>query len=307
MASEIGGENMTGDRAGRSSPTNGAPGQTVVPPDILNRRSPEPLYQQIRNWIVREMDSGRWPVHYKLPAEDDLARMLEVNRGTLRQALRDLITTGRLTQIHGKGTFVASGQIEQPLAEELITFSEDLLERHIAFRTEVLEQTIVMPPQRIRSLLALPPDSAVFFLKRVRTVQDKPVIVLKNYVVLQRCPDIVKVDFTRHRLFEVLEQMFGLRVDWGRRTFAALGADSETAALLGVPTGEPAMYIEQVVYLDDGSPIELSDVWLPGDRFRLSATVKRGLRHGGASYLGTPTRALGDVIGLGDSGDHASR
>lgn len=301
MASETGIENMTADRTGQPSPPSDAPSQTVVPPDILDRRSPEPLYRQIRNWIVHEMDSGRWPVHYKLPAEDDLARMLEVNRGTLRQALRELITAGRLTQIHGKGTFVASVHIEQPLAEELITFSEDLLERHIAFRTEVLEQMVIMPPQRIRSLLGLPSDGAVFYLKRIRTIQDKPVIVLKNYVALHRCPDIVKVDFTRYRLFEVLEQMFGLRVDWGRRTFAAQGADNETAALLGVPTGDPTIYIEQVVYLDDGSPIELSDVWLQGDRFRLSATVKRGTRHGVASYLGTPTLALGDVIGIGDS------
>jgi hypothetical protein len=35
------------------------------------------------------------------------------------------------------------------------------------------------------------------------------------------------------------------------------------------------MYLEQVVYLRDRSPIELSNVWFHGQRFKLSATLKR--------------------------------
>jgi hypothetical protein len=35
------------------------------------------------------------------------------------------------------------------------------------------------------------------------------------------------------------------------------------------------MYLEQVVYAKSGEPIEFSEVWIRGDRFRLSATLKR--------------------------------
>jgi hypothetical protein len=35
------------------------------------------------------------------------------------------------------------------------------------------------------------------------------------------------------------------------------------------------MYLEQIVFLKNGTPIEMSDVWLRGDRYRLSAIVKR--------------------------------
>jgi DNA-binding GntR family transcriptional regulator len=258
----------------------GVPGNKPVMVDalanVLNRASPEPLYLQIKNWMMREIDAGRWPVHYKLPAEEDLARTLQVNRGTLRQAIRELIQAGRLTQIHGKGTFVESPQIEQPLAERLVTFSEELLSRSIAFTTSVIEQSVIRPSQRVASLLALPPNAEVLYLKRVRAVDGVPLILLVNYVVLQRCPRIVEIDFTQQRLFEVLEERFGLRLDWGRRTFAARRADAETAAMLGVAVGDAAMYIEQVTYLDDGAPIEFSDIWCHGDRFHLSATVKRG-------------------------------
>jgi len=36
------------------------------------------------------------------------------------------------------------------------------------------------------------------------------------------------------------------------------------------------MYLEQLLYLKDGSPIEVSNDWLKGSSFRLSAMVKRG-------------------------------
>lgn len=250
----------------------------VVPENVLDRASPEPLYLQIKGWMLREIEAQRWPVHYKLPAEEDLARVLGVNRGTLRQALRELISMGKLTQIHGKGTFVSSEQLEQPLAVNLVTFSEDLISRDIPFQTQVLDQKIVQPDHRVASLLALPPNEPVLALHRVRTVQGEPLIALRNYIVLNKCPQIDQVDFTQQRLFEVLEHQYGLALDWGRRTFESRGADSDIAALLQVAPGSPIMYVEQVTYLADGVPIELSDIWFRGDRFRLSATVKRSQR-----------------------------
>jgi DNA-binding GntR family transcriptional regulator len=38
---------------------------------------------------------------------------------------------------------------------------------------------------------------------------------------------------------------------------------------------DPVMYLEQIVFLKSGTPVEMSDVWLRGDRYRLSAIVKR--------------------------------
>ncbi|MBU5625553.1 GntR family transcriptional regulator [Oscillibacter sp. MSJ-2] len=42
----------------------------------------------------------------KLPPEQDLARRLNVSRGTIRTALQDLEQEGLVLRIHGKGTFI---------------------------------------------------------------------------------------------------------------------------------------------------------------------------------------------------------
>ncbi len=261
----------------------------------IDRNIPEPLYQQIREWIRQQISSGIWPEHYRLKSELDMIEELHVNRGTLRKAIADLISEGLLVTIHGRGTFVSSRTLEQPLAEDLVTFSEDLIRKGIPFETVVIEQAEIAAPQRIASLLSIPAESPIFFLNRVRTVRQEPLALIKNYVFHQQFPQITRIDFTRQGLFETLEKQFNMPLSWGQRSFQAQLADEKTAQLLAIEPGSPVMYIEQVTYLQNRSPIELSDIWMRGDRFRLSAIVKRGsaqLLSGAREYVDLPVDSL---------------
>lgn len=242
----------------------------------LTRTSPVPIYVQIKEWMRQQIQSGVWAEHHKLQAEDDIAAQLNVSRGTVRKAISELIAEGLLVRSHGLGTFVTGNALEQPLAEQLVTFSEDLMRKGIAFETQVLEQKLIQPGRRVASLLSIEPGDHVFFLKRIRSIGGQPVVLLHNYVVHKRCAGIESADFTRYRLFEVLEGRFGLEISWGRRSFEARIADPEVASLLGIEACSPVMYMEQIAYLRDDTPIELSDLWIKGDRYRLSAVLRRG-------------------------------
>jgi DNA-binding GntR family transcriptional regulator len=106
-------------------------------------------------------------------------------------------------------------------------------------------------------------------------VNDKPVIAFKNFVAYAYCPGIETVDFVHNRLFGVLEKQYNLVIAWGRRFFEAQIADEEIARMLGIHAGEPVMYAQQIVSLDDGTPLEMSDIWINARHFRVSAVVKR--------------------------------
>lgn len=236
---------------------------------------PVPIYEQIKAWLQEQIVSGAWPEGYKLLAEAELASELQVSRGTVRKAIAELTKEGLLVRSHGRGTFVAPGALEQPLAERLVTFSEDLISRGIPFKTEVLEQGLLTATGRIAQRLKVLPGCELFFLKRLRLVEDTPLIVLHNYVLYETCPGIEQLDFTHVRLFEALESHFGFQIDHGHRTFQAQAAESHTAAALSLAEGDPVMHIEQQTYLTDNRLIEFSDLWLRGDQFKLSARVQR--------------------------------
>jgi DNA-binding GntR family transcriptional regulator len=241
----------------------------------LDRTGPAPIHGQIKRWMEEQIRTGVWPARFKLKAEVDLARDLDVSRGTVRKAISDLIAEGLLTQTHGRGTFVTPHVVEQPLADRLVTFSEDLISKGIAYETQVFEQAVTTARGRVAALLNIAPGERVFYLKRVRLVEGEPVVFLNNYVVYAQCKGIERTDFRTERLFQVLEDGYQCKLLRGQRTFQALAASAEVAALLNMSEGDPVMHVEQLTFLEDSSVIECSDLWLRGDCFRLVAAVSR--------------------------------
>ena len=57
------------------------------------------------------------------------------------------------------------------------------------------------------------------------------------------------------------------------------------------------MHVEQQAYLEDGTVIECSDIWLSGDRFRLVAAVRRpGSGNVGIAMAVLPGAGSGTVL-----------
>jgi DNA-binding GntR family transcriptional regulator len=264
----------------------------MATPPVLERTGIVPIYLQLKEWMRQQIASGAWPAGFKLTAEADLAQKLDLARGTVRKAIEELIAEGLLTRTHGRGTFVTPAPVEQPLAERFVTHSEALIAQGIAYATHVIEQRQLPAPPTVAAQLGVAEGSSLFFLKRTRSVDGVPLLLLHNYVVVAHCPGIAEVDFTRYRLFEVLEGTCGLRLEWGKRTFQAQVADANTAALLDIHPGAALMHIAQTTYLKDDGPVEFSDVWLRGNRFRLAATVQRHGPPGLDILCITPTNTL---------------
>lgn len=74
---------------------------------MINAQSPSPLYLQIAHSLRDRITAGSLRPLDRLPPEVDLARELDVSRGTVRQALDILVQEGMLTRTQGKGTFVS--------------------------------------------------------------------------------------------------------------------------------------------------------------------------------------------------------
>lgn len=242
----------------------------------IDRSGATPIYQQLREWMEQRILSGEWPPGHKLKAEAELAEDLELARGTVRKAIEELSASGLLTRTHGRGTFVAPRPFEQPLAQRLVTHSEALLAQGITFDTQVLECAVIPASALVASHLRLASGAPVLHLARVRNTEDAALILLHNYVVYSFCPGIESTDFTRVRLFQVLEERYALQLSRARRTFEAQLAEEAVAAALQLVPGDAVMHMMQTTYLPDGTPVEMSNIWLRGDRFRLSADVERG-------------------------------
>lgn len=234
-----------------------------------------PVYIQVEMYLKQQIQSGTWPAHYKLPDEIRLAKELDVSRGTLRKAIRMLVEQGFLRQIRGKGTYVQDKRISQPLASRLISFSEAMRELSMDFRTVVLAVESIAPDQQVAAFLQLEPQERVMRLERVRLVDNRPVIYLHNYVPEGLFPGILDHDYETETLFDVIEKSYHMPIDFGRRYFKAVAANSLTSFNLGLPIGHPIMLLEQITYSRGHRAIEYSHVWINTDRFEIVSALNR--------------------------------
>lgn len=68
-----------------------------------------PLYKQIEQYILGQIEAGVWRENDKLPTEDELSKQFGVSRITAKSALNSLVHSGLLFRKRGKGTFVKAG------------------------------------------------------------------------------------------------------------------------------------------------------------------------------------------------------
>lgn len=72
---------------------------------MIDRNSPEPLYLQIKNDIVAQIENGTIRIGDKLKSENEMMQYYNVGRVTIRSALSALAVTGCLKKEQGLGTF----------------------------------------------------------------------------------------------------------------------------------------------------------------------------------------------------------
>lgn len=73
---------------------------------MIDRNSYEPLYVQVKNDIIAQIESGALKIGDKLLSESEMLRCYGVGRVTIRTALAELVAEGCLRKEHGLGTFV---------------------------------------------------------------------------------------------------------------------------------------------------------------------------------------------------------
>lgn len=236
----------------------------------------EALHEQISDMLRERIESGVWPEHLKLPTEPDLATALGVSRGTVRRALKTLIEAGLLSQMRGKGTFVRARMLEQEFAQELVSTAQSLDREGVDYDTHVLSSAIVRAPAHIAAHLRLPDDDPrVLSIRRTRSVRGEVVYLLDNYLPAAQFFDLNVADLADRSLFSLLESDFDVAVDSVRRTFAAQLPNPDVTEAMALRPGSPLLYLEQISYRSSGDPVEYSDVWVRGDRVRISSWIKR--------------------------------
>jgi DNA-binding transcriptional regulator YhcF (GntR family) len=95
-------------RCAAIGPMSPSPKRPIKPVHARGAAAFRPLYRQIKQLIVQDMQAGVWKPGEMIPSEFELADRFGVSQGTVRKAIDDLAAENLLTRRQGKGTFVAT-------------------------------------------------------------------------------------------------------------------------------------------------------------------------------------------------------
>jgi len=234
---------------------------------IINRDKPQKLYIQVFDNLKKKFESGELAVGSQIPVEEELCKIYGVSKATIRLAVLELVRQGYLMRQQGKGTFVCKRVIPEGLTMSA-SFKELMLEAGVSFTTSVLAQTVMMPVDDLDIKLAMPENRHIIYIKRLRAVDNEPVLLQEAFIPYHICPDIIKEDVANNSLFELFEKRYKITITKVKDYIEVTHSKKDEGELLGLSAGAPVLLLEQHFYSGDDQIMYMRTVKKP-DRFRL--------------------------------------
>jgi GntR family transcriptional regulator len=232
---------------------------------MINLNSPVPLYYQLMQQIKEQIESGQLEPGDVVPTEVELMEQYGVSRATVRQSLLHLVNEGYVRRIKAKGTFVNTRPEKPKFIGTLKGFAQEMRQKGVPFSTEVLEKHVVPSPLKVSEKLHITAGSPVFHLCRLRCIHHEPVLIAHSYLPEQLCRGIEGIDFEQSSLYDTLRERYGIVLHHGRRDFEpAMPSSAEEVRLLHLSAKTPILYVESVVYAEDGTPVEYVEIKMRG-------------------------------------------
>jgi GntR family transcriptional regulator len=241
----------------------------------INPNDVVPKYYQLASIIRRKIEGGDWPPRNPIPSERQLEIQYNVSRTTIRQAIDYLERQGFIYREHGRGTFVSPQKLQKG-AQELTSFSEDLLRRGIKPGQNIENIEFLIPPPNILQRLELPPGSKVLCVQRIRLGDDIPIGIQTSYLALAENQAISREELEQTgSLYRILQEKFNVLPTEADETLEVTLATPEEAALLQIKPGAPLLLNERLMYNQNRHPIEFVKILYRGDRYRYLIRLTR--------------------------------
>jgi GntR family transcriptional regulator len=236
-----------------------------TPPRIVQRDSLIPLYYQLLEILIDQIETGILKPGDPIPSENELCRLYGVSKNTVLQAVKTLVHKRLVYRVRGKGTYVTDPKITQSITS-LLSFSSEIVGMNGKVNNRSISSKEMPALPAIARHLEILPDDPIYHIQILREVKNIPLALQTSFIPSVFCPGLINAPFVDGSLFKTLQQNFGIEITSVSETFQAVKADSYEAKLLEIKTGEPLILLERFSRDCNGHIIELVRTLLRGDR-----------------------------------------
>jgi GntR family transcriptional regulator len=241
---------------------------------VILEDGPMPFYFQIKNILRARILSNELKAGDLVPSEIDLSQEYNVSRGTVRQALLELINEGLIYRIRGKGTFVSDEVGLRHLRYKGTI--ENLIASAREGRIKVLEYKEAIPPPFVAKFLQTGTRQMVFQMEVVFSSSKGAT----RYSVFYLPPHLGKM-ISRSEIKEtteiilLVEEKSKTKVHHASQSMTVVLADARISKYLSIEKRAPVYVIERQYYARNRTPVFMSISYCRPDLYKFKIELTR--------------------------------
>ncbi len=231
-------------------------------------------YIDIKNSLKQAILNKEYRVGDKIPSERELAVRYEVTRVTLQKAMHMLEQEGFIERIHGKGMYVTKViednvyLLNNGTSDSILGFSREFKD-NVKVSSRLISLKKLKADDYIAGQLDIDENDDVHFIRRVRLVDNIPVLVEDSYIPCAVVDIIPEYILQNASLYEFIENKVGRKIKFYNSVIEASLFDDTLSALLESETGLPMLKVSGITKLEDGKTFNYSISYNRADKFKI--------------------------------------
>ena len=240
-------------------------------------KSSDPYYKRLADFLIQEIEAGKYGVGASLPTERELCESFGVSRHTTREALRRLEDKGLIIRRQGSGSTVVA--VTAPVKyEQNIQTIDDLLQHGNATHLQVLTcEDVVLDKNQFASQVGHIAQTPCIQVRSIRYARSdvRPLALVDVYVAVRTKAQARKLLNRDTAALEIVNTVDIRKIDRIEQAFSAVVVSEVEAKLLHVKAGDAAFQIVRHYYDAAGRLLVLAHSLYHGTLFTYASTLRR--------------------------------
>lgn len=226
-----------------------------------------PLYIQLKELLQKDIEKNYEPGDI-IPAEPKLEEIYNVSRITIRKAIEELERENIVKKKQGRGTFVLEQKILYD-ASSIGSLTQRLSKQNQKLETKSIEFEIIKEEHYVKDLLKC---DKILAIKRLRTLNGKPLALMVNYLDFEKVPNLEK-RFNIESLYTFLKEEYGINFYNAQETVEAKAPTKDEKKKLEIKDYTPLLSLNRLSFDKDNNPLEFSNVRVRADMYKHKITI----------------------------------
>lgn len=236
----------------------------------------KPRYVQLATTLMREIESGQYPIGALLPTEFELCDQFGVSRFTVREAVKLLVQQGLIVRQAGVGSRVQAAPVDVRYTQTMSGLAD--LQQYADETTLIVDsKKIIGLTPKLAEQLRVSPKETWLHVEGLRFARDERLPICHTEVFI--APHLRSVSGiharTKQPIYAILEKEFGVKIVRVEQEIGAVTLNSKLVERLKTTVRAPALWVCRRYFDERGDLIEQSHNTHPADRFTYREVFQR--------------------------------